>query len=75
MVEVVFIGTSDAFGAGGRRQSAILLRANDGSVLLDCAPTTAMGFQQLGIDRNEIDARHIPVHDNFHVAAAKGPQE
>lgn len=56
MSEIVFIGTSDAFGAGGRRQSAILLRAPSGGVLLDCGTTTSTGLCDLGIDRNEIDA-------------------
>ena len=50
------IGTSDAFGAGGRRQSAYLLRAPGGSVLLDCGGTTASGLTALGIERDEIDA-------------------
>lgn len=54
--EVVFIGTSDAFGAGGRRQSAILLRAGQGGVLLDCGATTGSGLADLGIERAEIDA-------------------
>ena len=31
MSEVLFVGTSDAFGAGGRRQSAILLRGQRGT--------------------------------------------
>jgi ribonuclease BN (tRNA processing enzyme) len=56
MSEVVFVGTSDAFGAGGRRQSAILLRGSSGTVLLDCGVTTTTGLCQLGIDRNELDA-------------------
>ena len=56
MSEVVFIGTSDAFGAGGRRQSAILLRAPGGTVLLDCGATTATGLSELGIAREEIDS-------------------
>ena len=56
MSELVFIGTSDAFGAGGRRQSAILLRAGNGSVLLDCGTTTSAGLSDLGIARAEIDA-------------------
>ena len=55
MSEVVFIGTSDAFGAGGRRQSAILLRAPGGNVLMDCGPTTGTGMSELGISRDEID--------------------
>jgi ribonuclease BN (tRNA processing enzyme) len=53
--EVVFIGTSDAFGAGGRRQSAVLLRGSRGSLLLDCGATTATGLADLGIDRDEIE--------------------
>jgi ribonuclease BN (tRNA processing enzyme) len=56
MNELIFIGTSDAFGAGGRRQSAILLRAPHGGVLLDCGATTNSGLAQLGIERGEVDS-------------------
>jgi ribonuclease BN (tRNA processing enzyme) len=56
MTEVVFVGTSDAFGAGGRRQSAILLRGPSGSVLLDCGMTTLGGLRELQIDPGEVDA-------------------
>ena len=52
----MFIGTSDAFGAGGRRQSAILLRGGSGGVLLDCGATTGSGLSALGLQRDEIDA-------------------
>lgn len=55
MSEVVFIGTSDAFGAGGRRQSAIFARGERGGMLFDCGATTNTGLTQLGISRNEID--------------------
>lgn len=55
MSEVVFVGTSNAFGAGGRRQSAILVRGR-GGVLLDCGTTTCTGLAALGIERDEIDA-------------------
>jgi ribonuclease BN (tRNA processing enzyme) len=54
-MEVVMIGTSDAFGAGGRRQSAYLLRAPSGAVLLDCGQTTGTGMAALGISRDEVD--------------------
>jgi ribonuclease BN (tRNA processing enzyme) len=54
--ELVFVGTSDAFGAGGRRQSAIFLRAPAGGVLIDCGATTSGGLAELGIPRDEIDA-------------------
>ena len=56
MNEVVFIGTSDAFGAGGRRQSAVLVRGASGTVLLDCGATTGSGLNELGIAIDEIDA-------------------
>ncbi len=55
MSELVFIGTSDAFGAGGRRQSAVFVRGPRGSMLLDCGGTTNSGLGQLGISRDEID--------------------
>ncbi len=55
MSEVVFIGTSDAFGAGGRRQSAIFARGERGGMLFDCGGTTNGGLNQLGIERGEVD--------------------
>ena len=55
MSEVVFIGTSDAFGAGGRRQSAVFVRGERGGMLLDCGATTNTGLAQLEIARDEID--------------------
>ncbi|MCS5636490.1 MAG: MBL fold metallo-hydrolase [Myxococcota bacterium] len=55
MDEVVFVGTSDAFGAGGRRQSAVLLRGPRGALLMDCGATTNTGLSQLEIDRGEIE--------------------
>ena len=56
MSELVFIGTSDAFGAGGRRQSAMLLRSSAGAAMVDCGMTTGTGLAELGIERAEIDA-------------------
>ena len=55
MSEVVFIGTSDAFGAGGRRQSAVFARGERGGMLFDCGGTTNTGLTQLGLSRDEID--------------------
>ncbi len=63
MSEIVFIGTSDAFGAGGRRQSAILARGTRGSLLIDCGATTNSGLGELGIERDEID---VIVVSHFH---------
>jgi len=55
MSEVLFVGTSDAFGAGGRRQPAVLVRAPKGVALLDCGPTTLSGLVALGVHRDLID--------------------
>jgi len=55
MSDVVFVGTSDAFGSGGRRQSAVLVRGKNGNFLLDCGMTTGTGLCDLGIARDEID--------------------
>ena len=56
MTEVLCIGTSDAFGSGGRRQSAYLVRAPAGGVLVDCGTTTGTGLAALGVARDELDA-------------------
>ena len=63
MSEVVFIGTSDAFGAGGRRQSAVFVRGSAGGVLIDCGATTSSGLNELKIERDEIDCLLI---SHFH---------
>jgi ribonuclease BN (tRNA processing enzyme) len=53
-MRVVFVGTSDAFGAGGRRQAAIFVAGSGGGLLLDCAPGTTSGLTALGIERSAI---------------------
>jgi ribonuclease BN (tRNA processing enzyme) len=63
MSRITFIGTSDAFGAGGRRQAAIFVETASGGLLLDCAPTTNTGLAELGIARGAIDAIAI---SHFH---------
>ena len=68
MSRVTFIGTSDAFGAGGRRQSAIFVEARSGGLLLDCAPTTNTGLAALDIPRGAIDAIAISHFHGDHFA-------
>ncbi len=72
MSEVVCIGTSDAFGAGGRRQSAYLLRGPNGALLLDCGATTATGLANLAIDRREIDAIAVSHFHGDHFGGIPG---
>jgi ribonuclease BN (tRNA processing enzyme) len=66
--EVIFIGTSDAFGAGGRRQSAVLMRSSSGTLLVDCGATTNTGLSELGLERDEIDAMLISHFHGDHFA-------
>ncbi len=68
VVDILFIGTGDAFGSGGRRNSAILVRANGRTLLLDCGPTTLSGLKQLGVDPSEIDAIAISHFHGDHAA-------
>jgi ribonuclease BN (tRNA processing enzyme) len=69
MVEILFVGTGDAFGSGGRRNSAILLRSPGQTLLLDCGPTTLLGLKDMGIDPREIDAIAL---SHFHGDHASG---
>jgi ribonuclease BN (tRNA processing enzyme) len=68
MAEVVFVGTGDAFGSGGRRNSAILVRDRGKTLLLDCGPTTLGGLQELGVDPRELDAIVISHFHGDHCA-------
>lgn len=68
MLEILFVGTGDAFGSGGRRNSAILVRNGEQTLLVDCGPTTLLGLQQLGVDPREIDAIAISHFHGDHAA-------
>jgi ribonuclease BN (tRNA processing enzyme) len=68
MADIVFVGTGDAFGSGGRRNSAILVRDAGRTLLLDCGPTTIGGLKELGIDPLEIDAVALSHFHGDHIA-------
>ncbi len=68
MPELVFVGTGDAFGSGGRRNTAILVRDAGHTLLLDCGPTTSTGLKAMGIDPRDIDAIAITHFHADHVA-------
>jgi ribonuclease BN (tRNA processing enzyme) len=68
MTEIEFVGTGDAFGSGGRRNTAILVRSRGKTLLMDCGPTTLVGLKSLGIDPREIDAIVVSHFHGDHVA-------
>jgi len=54
-LDVLFLGTGDAFSAGGRNQSCCLIRGTTTSVLLDCGATTLAALKRAGRRSGEID--------------------
>lgn len=55
-VHVTFLGTGDAFSAGGRHQAGYLVRAQHGTFLLDCGAGTLTAMKREGYDAARIDA-------------------
>ncbi|HOQ60747.1 MAG TPA: MBL fold metallo-hydrolase [Vicinamibacterales bacterium] len=55
-VDVVFLGTGDAFGSGGRLHSSSLLRSADGSVLVDCGASALASLRARALAPGDVDA-------------------
>ncbi len=55
-VRVTFLGTGDAFGSGGRLQTAALVQTADTAILVDCGPSTLAALRARGFDPGAIDA-------------------
>ncbi|MDG2286375.1 MAG: MBL fold metallo-hydrolase [Alphaproteobacteria bacterium] len=53
---VTFVGTGDAFGAGGRFQTCFVIDAPGIRFAIDFGATSLVALNQLGIDHNSIDA-------------------
>src|SRR4026209_227759 len=49
------LGCGDAFGSGGRNQSAYLIDAPDRFFLLDCGATSLLAMKKLGFDSGRLD--------------------
>lgn len=52
---VTFLGTGDAFAAGGHFQSAYLVEGGGSTILLDCGASTLIALKRLGLDPGSID--------------------
>jgi ribonuclease BN (tRNA processing enzyme) len=50
------LGSGDAFGSGGRQQSAYLVEASDRLFLLDCGPSALLAMKRAGFDPRRLDA-------------------
>jgi ribonuclease BN (tRNA processing enzyme) len=54
-IDITFLGTGDAFSAGGRHQAAYFVRSPGASLLLDCAPTTLASVKRNALPSESID--------------------
>jgi len=55
-VEIRFLGTGDAFGSGGRLHTATLVRSDEGSLLVDCGPSTLAAMRRQALEPGDADA-------------------
>jgi ribonuclease BN (tRNA processing enzyme) len=53
---VTFLGTGDAFSAGGRHMAAYLIESPEGSLLLDCGPTILASLNRHALSAAPVDA-------------------
>ncbi|HWQ62317.1 MAG TPA: MBL fold metallo-hydrolase [Negativicutes bacterium] len=54
-IQVTFLGSGDAFGAGGRLQPCILVRHLAGMFLIDCGASAMISLRRYGVDPNGLD--------------------
>jgi len=55
-LEIRLLGTGDAFGSGGRLQTAAWLRSAGGVTLVDCGPSALAAMRAQGLDPGHVDA-------------------
>jgi len=55
-MRVLFAGSGDAFGSGGRLQTCIHVSADGYVLLVDCGATSMVALKSLGLDPNAVDA-------------------
>jgi ribonuclease BN (tRNA processing enzyme) len=54
-IRVHFLGTGDAFSAGGRNQAAYLIQRPGSSLLLDCGPSVLASLKRQNLSTQSID--------------------
>jgi ribonuclease BN (tRNA processing enzyme) len=67
-MEVVFLGTGNAFASGGRNAMAILLRSDGFGVLLDCGPNTLVALKRASLSPSDVDVVLLSHHHGDHFA-------
>jgi len=54
-VEVLLLGTGDAFASGGRLQTCFSIQGSDTHVLLDCGPSVLVALRRHGLNPSSVD--------------------
>lgn len=54
-VEVIFLGSGDAFGSGGRFQTCFHVRAEATQFLIDCGASSLIAMKRFGVDPSSLD--------------------
>lgn len=54
-VEVLFLGSGDAFGSGGRFQTCFHVRAEATQFLIDCGASSLIAMKRFGVDPSSLD--------------------
>jgi ribonuclease BN (tRNA processing enzyme) len=67
-VRVVFLGTGDAFGSGGRNQSSYLIETEASSFLLDCGATALLSLKRFGADPSRVHSMIVSHLHGDHIA-------
>lgn len=67
-IRVVFLGTGDAYSAGGSNQSAYIIQHPQATVLLDCGATILASLNRYNISAGPIDAILISHLHGDHIA-------
>ncbi|MHB8917879.1 MAG: MBL fold metallo-hydrolase [Desulfocucumaceae bacterium] len=55
-IEVMFLGSGDNFGSGGRFQACILVKTVGCQFLMDCGASSLIAMRRFGVDPNDISA-------------------
>jgi ribonuclease BN (tRNA processing enzyme) len=56
MMDIIFLGSGDAFGSGGRLQTCIGVVTEETTILVDCGATSLTAMKQQGFDPLRVDA-------------------
>jgi ribonuclease BN (tRNA processing enzyme) len=67
-MELIVLGSGDAFGSGGRNQPAFLVNVSAGTFLLDCGATTLIALKRLDLDPGSIGAIILSHLHGDHIA-------